>query len=1601
MKFLQSYYPLLVSKKCSLMKVFRLALYAFLAFFCTLLFKCGDEDEVPASPEGGAVSITADKTTVTFPSKGGDYDVKIAASGEWSVKEEISWLEATKVNNTLLKVTCEENTDAERSGEVTATIEEESIEITVTQSQPLGTLSKDKYTISGSEETNASLVLDVSFETAAAEWWITGADGAPIPTFTSPSPASDSKADTSSKTFTYSIDTNSTGTAIPVSLELHISGETGGASLTVLSFTVTQGVSLGTLSKDTYTISSAEATNATLVLDVSFETAAAEWWITGANGATIPTFTSPSPASDSKADTSSKTFTYSIGANSTDTAIPVSLELHISGETDGASLTVLPFTVTQDKQQITDLAPVSFPVSEASAGSHTFTFTSLTLTGSATHWWLTGDASLPASVSLSPDKDDKKVPGTTDFTVTLPRNETDQPRTYTLIFHAGSSATPSDPSLDARSFTVTQPARLASVASDALGPYHASGGDLRVDLSDAGTGLSLSFEDTSGDYWWISQTDGATTFSGELTNVSPSVARAQTDVSTLSFTLSPCTGNSGCSYNLMLNIATGMSAEATDQIPFTLTQSKALGSLGTMNYSLASGLASDETLTFMRLSFASEAAEWWITGQDGAAITAPLSSVSPDARSKAALDQNDLPNGFTYSIGANAGDAREIPLEIQIAAVAGEAPLTTLPFILTQDGVTLGALITVTDTISANGATRAKYLFQGLRFNSGTYWWITKANGVAIGDSDLITNVMPDNDNRRTHDAEKSFTYMSSDNTGNSDIDINLQIQIALSANADATTTLDFTITQSKPLISEVGTNDGIASAASGTYTVTFSDRMFAEGTKYWWLTGSSADRSLPQGVSVTVDAANKAPVSAITFDMTVPKNSTFNLKTFTLLLHAGTSGEEEEPSLHSKSFEVRQMEQLVSVASNTLGPYDGEGGNQSVDLSSSTAGEGLSLDFGTATSNYWWISQTNGNTTFSDGLTNVSPSSTRAQTNAAALTFTLGNCNQGTGCSYDLVLNVATGMRAEATDQISFTITQAAGPVLTLSKTTYTIPADANQSASVDFGENLKFRDDITHWWLTGLNESAISVLALISATGNSRALVDTKSFTMNAPFNSSFDSRELYQLEIHVGGESTPSQGSVAFTVTQAGKLTGLNQTSLIVPRDAGTNTEVTLKVEADADWTSAITYPTGTWSSDRVTLSKSRGSGTGNAETLMISYPFNSTGEVRTATITFTIGSTILTLTITQWETASGMIPIRNLDQLDAMRHDLNTDGKTDQVNTQSNYATAFPQVVYAPNKYTGYELTTDLDFDADGSYSDLSNKSIWTGNIGWSPIGVQDSPFTGTFDGGGHTISNLHINYASLPPSGPEFMPTFIGLFGEMSGIIKNVSLADPDVTSDGIVGTLVGAQSGGMISQCYVSGGSIVPGNFTFVIGGLVGFQNGGEITQCYVSKGSITPGVSTGQVGGLVGQQNVGTISACYVFQITATASDTGVAGTLIGNQVAGTKLIASYAGGTDYAISLVGEASGEVTNSYNQESSSSDDADTEVSEKTESALKTPDDYTGIYVDWDDLDGDTNTDTERFWNFGTSNQYPVLEVDFNNDGQTSDDVTAQHTDQQN
>ena len=151
-------------------------------------------------------------------------------------------------------------------------------------------------------------------------------------------------------------------------------------------------------------------------------------------------------------------------------------------------------------------------------------------------------------------------------------------------------------------------------------------------------------------------------------------------------------------------------------------------------------------------------------------------------------------------------------------------------------------------------------------------------------------------------------------------------------------------------------------------------------------------------------------------------------------------------------------------------------------------------------------------------------------------------------------------------------------------------------------------------------------------------------------------------------------------------------------------------------------------------------------------------------------------------------------------------------------------------------------TDINITL-GTNIDLTGKD-------WMPIGTSNL-YSGTFDGGGHTITGLTFTTND----------EYAGLFGWLNkaGTVKNVVMEGVQITSNhmsGYIGGVVG-YSRGTIENCSVSGS--VSG--TIFVGGVVGAQVGGSITGC--SSSATVKG--TADVGGVAGARNLGaTMTACY-----------------------------------------------------------------------------------------------------------------------------------------
>ena len=216
--------------------------------------------------------------------------------------------------------------------------------------------------------------------------------------------------------------------------------------------------------------------------------------------------------------------------------------------------------------------------------------------------------------------------------------------------------------------------------------------------------------------------------------------------------------------------------------------------------------------------------------------------------------------------------------------------------------------------------------------------------------------------------------------------------------------------------------------------------------------------------------------------------------------------------------------------------------------------------------------------------------------------------------------------------------------------------------------------------------------------------------------------------------------------------------------------------------------------------------------------------------------------------------------------------------------------------------GINITLTADIDLKG--------------IDWTPIGKDNNKaYTGTFDGGGKTITGLTVTGSNK----------YAGLFGRIGsgGTVKNVVLEGVQITSDnssGYAGGVAGNSFGGTIENCSVSGS--VSGSFS--VGGVVGYQFGGSITGCS-SSASVK---GTQRAGGVAGTTNSGaTLTACYATGDVTVENDGtsyawagGIVGTNGGNSILACYAAGNVSGkgsGTIYVGGVVGENYATVTACY------------------------------------------------------------------------------------
>lgn len=206
--------------------------------------------------------------------------------------------------------------------------------------------------------------------------------------------------------------------------------------------------------------------------------------------------------------------------------------------------------------------------------------------------------------------------------------------------------------------------------------------------------------------------------------------------------------------------------------------------------------------------------------------------------------------------------------------------------------------------------------------------------------------------------------------------------------------------------------------------------------------------------------------------------------------------------------------------------------------------------------------------------------------------------------------------------------------------------------------------------------------------------------------------------------------------------------------------------------------------------------------------------------------------------------------------------------------------------------GLKVAADVVNSGDTDINIILDNDIDLSDIDWTPIGTESRPYTGNFDGGGHTITGLKID-----KSGTDYVG-LIGCLGS-GGKVQNVTLTNISVSGANCVGGIAG-QNYGTVENCSVNG-TVTGKGFTDT-GGIAG-SNYGTISGCS-AEGTVTGSVN---VGGIAGGSYLGVIiDGCHS---TAAVSGISSVGGVVGNLGNNSFLMACYSTGNVTATITYGYA--------------------------------------------------------------------------------------------
>ncbi|MBR6319633.1 MAG: hypothetical protein IKR50_04255 [Prevotella sp.] len=219
--------------------------------------------------------------------------------------------------------------------------------------------------------------------------------------------------------------------------------------------------------------------------------------------------------------------------------------------------------------------------------------------------------------------------------------------------------------------------------------------------------------------------------------------------------------------------------------------------------------------------------------------------------------------------------------------------------------------------------------------------------------------------------------------------------------------------------------------------------------------------------------------------------------------------------------------------------------------------------------------------------------------------------------------------------------------------------------------------------------------------------------------------------------------------------------------------------------------------------------------------------------------------------------------------------------------------FAKLVNSGYDFSGKTVTLKYDLDLAEHY--------------WVPIGNRDAdgndtPFRGTFDGGGHTINNIVL---ADPTGNYETLAGFFGIIGE-GGTVKNLRISNSTIVGKNLLGGIAAYNYCGTITGCIVESSVTIAQyqNEGEDLGGIAGLSIG-LVSGC-VSKAQFVVGSTIYSVGGIVGRFDFNSkgyphdVQDCLFFGTTLPACSQGEynwrqSGPIIGERKASSTFAHNY----------------------------------------------------------------------------------------------------------